>query len=366
MESLESFPMELSSLAADGTDVLAFPCGRRAEIKNREDVMWYLKTSQLALALAIIRSKPLNQSSKGYTEHLAKIISGQDSKWKSRVDALEAEVLHLKQQLLLSKISSGLSLENRIPVVIGKTLLINTEDCSGHLEDSGCDVSNDFIGDTLEILSTSSHSKGDCNCSAPHVNPLGETILTPCADKRISLVAHMRFLQCFLELKNVTEARGLRADVKKLGNDCSTISDSVFLLLDGLVTLCSLPELPFSDVMTRGVCILAQLLSDADLSSQILGKCFRKLEDTMKRLVAVVLNCGRLNRFQVQDSVSHALVLLGQCSVLKKSTVSLLFGELSRFADELQHASEVCLVDRWGSLSRAWLDLDLLSPPQFR
>lgn len=69
---------------------------------------WYLKTSKLALALAIIRSKPAGRSSREYAEQLAILVTQQDSRGKSKVEALEAEVLQLRQQLFLSRISSGL------------------------------------------------------------------------------------------------------------------------------------------------------------------------------------------------------------------------------------------------------------------
>lgn len=69
---------------------------------------WYLKTSKLALALAIIRSKPADRSSREYAEQLAILVTQQDSRGKSKVEALEAEVLQLRQQLFLSRISSGL------------------------------------------------------------------------------------------------------------------------------------------------------------------------------------------------------------------------------------------------------------------
>lgn len=68
---------------------------------------WYLRTSKLALALAIIRSKPADKSSREYTEHLARMVSAQESRWRSKVEALEAEVLQLRQKLLLSRIFSG-------------------------------------------------------------------------------------------------------------------------------------------------------------------------------------------------------------------------------------------------------------------
>nr|XP_056712161.1 meiosis-specific protein MEI4 [Euleptes europaea] len=311
------------------------------EIKDREDVTWYLKISQLALALAVIRSKPPDKSSKEYTEHLAKIVSGSDSKWKSKAEALEAEVLCLRQQL--SKLSSGFCLENRNSAAIGEIILsTNTEDCADQFEDSGCDVSSNCIADTLENLPTSTQNECGSNSSTSVVLSSAHPILTPChAFKTDYLVAHMQFLQRFLELKKLTEAGGLRTDLKKLGIDCSRISDSLSQLVDGLVTSYSLPELLFSVFLKQTIFVITKLLSDADLSHQIVGKCFRKLEESIKRLVAIVLNNTNLNRFQVQDSISHALVLLGKCSTLRNSTISLLFREVSRFAHELQHTNEV-------------------------
>ncbi|KAJ6665833.1 hypothetical protein lerEdw1_001305 [Lerista edwardsae] len=262
------------------------------EIKGREDVMWYVKTCQLALALAIIRSKPPDQSSKEYALCLAKRVSGQGGK---RVEVLEAEVLRLRQQLILSRISAGDCLGNGNPAVTGETLLLtNTEDCSGHFEDSGCDVSNDCIADTPETLPTFCRSERG---SASDISLNALPILTACCSRKsTSLVAHMQFLERFLELRNLAEARGVRTDLKKLGRDGITIADSVSRLLDGLVASYSCPELPFSGVLSQAVFVIAKLLSDANLSRQILGQCFKKLEVSLKRLIAIVLDNSHLNR----------------------------------------------------------------------
>ncbi|XP_048361778.1 meiosis-specific protein MEI4 [Sphaerodactylus townsendi] len=314
---------------------------RWIEIKDRVDVTWYLKTSQLALALAVIRSKPPDQSSKEYTEHLAKIVSGLDSKWKSKAEALEAEVLRLRQQL--SQLSSGLCLENRNSTVIGATVLsTNSEDCADHFEDSGCDVSSICIPDTVETLPTSTPSECGSNSCTSVVLSSVHPLLPPChAFGTDYLVAHMQFLQRFLEVKKLTDTGGLRTDLKNLGIDCSKISDSLSQLVDGLVASYSLPELPFSVFLKQTIFVITKLLNDADLSRQIVAKCFRQLEESIKRLVAIVLNNTNLNRFQVQDSISHALVSLGKCSPLRNSTISLLFREVNRFAHELQHTNEV-------------------------
>nr|XP_008120223.1 PREDICTED: meiosis-specific protein MEI4-like [Anolis carolinensis] len=316
--------------------------GRRApaEIKHEEVVVRYLKTSQLALALAIIRSKPPDKSSKEYAEHLAKIVSGQDFKWKSRIAMLEAEVLHLRQQLLLRKTSSGLRAKHG-PSDETPPLPI-TEEFSDHLEDSGCDISNHCMIDTLETLPSFSHRSRGCNSCASEPLSSRIPIWTSCkASKQKSLISHMQFLQNFFELRKLTKSGGLKTDLEKLGIDCSIISHSFSQLLDGLVTSYSLPELPFLDVTSQAVSLITKLLNDVDISNLILGKCLKKLEDCMKRLLAIVLNSSSLNRFQMQESISHALVLLGQCSTLRNSTISLLFGQVCRFTDELQHANKI-------------------------
>ncbi|XP_061479153.1 meiosis-specific protein MEI4 isoform X3 [Rhineura floridana] len=315
MEDFESPSVQLRP----PTGSLASPYGPFAEIKDKEDVIWYLKTSQLALALAIICSKPPDKSSKEYSEHLAKIVSGQNSKQKLRVEALEAEVIHLRQQLLLNKISSGFCLENRNSTAIGEALPpTHTEDCSGHFEDSGCDTSNDYIADTLETLPTFRHSEHSCNNSASGVSSSALPMLTSCCiSTSKSLVFHMHFLQRFLELKKLTEAGGLRTDLKKLRRDFSTISDSFSQLLDGLVASYSLPELPFSHSLTQAVCVITNLLNDAVVSRQILGKCLKKLEDSVTRLVAVVLNSNHLNRIQAKYNIQYENIFF-LCRVLEQ------------------------------------------------
>lgn len=79
---------------------------------GRENQVWYLKISKLALAFAIIHSKPPGKSCKEYAEHLAKTVSERDFGGKSKVEVLEAEVLRLRQELLLNKVCPRFCLEN--------------------------------------------------------------------------------------------------------------------------------------------------------------------------------------------------------------------------------------------------------------
>ncbi|KAJ7341677.1 hypothetical protein JRQ81_006204, partial [Phrynocephalus forsythii] len=228
----------------------------------------------------------------------------------------------------------------RSSAILGEAgLPSNTDDCSDHFDDSGCDTSSDHVADTLKTCPSLNYRGNGCIGSDAASSTL--PILTSVSmQSRRSLLSHTQFLQYLIELRTLTEAGGLRTDVKKLGKDGSIIFDSFSRLIDGLATSYSLSELPFSDVVTQAICVITKLLSDANLSCLILGRCIKKLEDFVKRLVAIILKSSNPNRFQMQDSISHALVSLGQCSPLRNFTMSLLFREVTHFAEELQHVNE--------------------------
>lgn len=77
-----------------------------------EGEKWFQVTAKVALAVAIVRSKPNGKSSRRYAEELAKHISNQDKKMKNKVKELEAEVLSLRQELFLRKIHNTSNFEH--------------------------------------------------------------------------------------------------------------------------------------------------------------------------------------------------------------------------------------------------------------
>ncbi|XP_037002446.2 meiosis-specific protein MEI4 [Artibeus jamaicensis] len=294
-----------------------------------DNQVWYLRISKLALALAIIRSKPADRSSREYTEHLAKVVSGQESKWREKVETLEAEVLQLRQKLLLSRICSGSfksgdsssQLQVQEPGTSENTLTV--------LEDSGCDLSNEQRTETSEV------SQDFVESYAPTPFPSLPIGKKHCATSENPLSSHMQFLHHLLELKSWTESGSLKTDLSHFENNSSTVSDSVFQLLDGLITFYREPKFPFSSFWTEAVDTLARLISDRDLSNHILKKCSKKLEEFEKTLLQIILRNNHINRFQVQHYVSQSLVTLGNCSLLRKSVISLLLSEVNSFIDDL-------------------------------
>ncbi|KFO89796.1 Meiosis-specific protein MEI4-like, partial [Buceros rhinoceros silvestris] len=301
----------------------------------------YLKISKLALAFAIIRSKPPGKSCREYTEHLAKTVSEQDFGWKSKVEALESEVLRLRQELLLNKICPRFCLENNASA---ETLLdqerINPMSYSSQLEDSGCDVSNDYAFDSLGITSDFHQSEHNVSASKHWLERVLPLNLCS-ASKEESLTAPLQFLQHLLEIRKLSEGGSLQADFTELENDSFTICNSVSQLLDGLTVFYNSPKFPVSNFLTEAVHVLISLITDTKLSNHVLKKCFKKLEEFKKNLIQIILRNSSVNRFQALHAVSHMLVLLGRNNTLRNSLISLLLLEVRQFAEQLLQGHQI-------------------------
>ncbi|KAM4786117.1 meiosis-specific protein MEI4 [Cyanocitta cristata] len=316
-----------------------------AEIKDgREDQILYLKISKLALAFAIIHSKPPGKSSKEYIEYLAKTVSEQDFGWKWKVEVLEAEVLRLRQELLLNRISPRFCLENRKQDTSAETLLgresINPTSYSSQLEDSGCDVCNDSAFDSLGIASDFHQSEHNVNTSKHWLERVPPLNLCR-SSKEQSLTAPVQFLQCLLEIRKLSEGGILQADFSELENDSFTIWNSVSQLLDGLTVFYKSPKFPAPSFLTEGVSVLISLITDTKLSNHVLKKCFKKMEEFKKNLIQIILRNRSVNRFQALHSVSQTLGLLGRNNILRNSLISLLLLEVRQFAEQLLQAHQV-------------------------
>uniref|UniRef100_A0A8C5JQA7 Meiotic double-stranded break formation protein 4 n=1 Tax=Junco hyemalis TaxID=40217 RepID=A0A8C5JQA7_JUNHY len=291
----------------------------------------YLKISKLALAFAIIHSKPPGKSSKEYAEYLARTVSEQDFGWKWKVEVLEAEVLQLRQELLLNRISPRFCLENSKSVLVdtsAETLLgqesINPTSYSSQLEDSGCDVYND------------SHNFNTSKHWLERVPPLNLCHTS----KEQSLTAPVHFLQRLLEIRKLSERGVLQADFSELENDSFTICNSVSQLLDGLTFFYNSPKFPAPGFLTEGVCVLLSLITDTKLSNHVLKKCFKKIEEFKKNLIQVILGNRSVNRFQALHSVSQTLGLLGGNNILRNSLIPLLLSGVRHFAEQLLQAHQ--------------------------
>ncbi|NXO01246.1 MEI4 protein, partial [Rhinopomastus cyanomelas] len=312
----------------------------------------YLKIAKLALAFAVIRSKPPGRSCREYAEHLARAVSEREAGWESKVEVLEAEVLRLRQELLLYKICPRFCPERDASAeAVPHQECVKPVSGTSQLEDSGCDVSDC----AFESLGTGpDFHQSECNISTPKSWLEGGLPLNLCSTSREdSLTAPVQFLQHLLEIRKLSEGGNLQADFTELENDCVTIHSSVSRLLDGLTVLYNSPKFPASDVLTEAVCVLSSLITDSRLSNHVVKKCFKKLEEFEKNLIQIILRNSSVNRFQALHAVSRTLLSLGRNNTLRSSLISLLLLEVRQFAEQLLEGLQMpagCDVTRYENI----------------
>ncbi|XP_043942747.1 meiosis-specific protein MEI4 [Protopterus annectens] len=262
--------------------------------------IWYYRTCKLALALAVISTRPPGKTSKEYAEFLVATVSCQGTKWRSKVEALEAEVFRLRQEALLSKLSSrtkeSLSIEDSISC---STLQLCSKSASlfsvatEHGEDSGCDVS------TLNSLSGSSNlARSEPNylsCTLPLLTLPGDNHNQQSSkEKHLEMCTH--FLQNLIGLKKLSEA-GSVTTAGFIGSDFSIVTDSVSQLIQGMSEFYRSPKDVFFDMFFKEAPnVLAFLIEETHLPKSVLNQCSKKLEDFQKELLKLILENGSINR----------------------------------------------------------------------
>ncbi|XP_009989153.1 PREDICTED: meiosis-specific protein MEI4-like, partial [Tauraco erythrolophus] len=188
---------------------------------------------------------------------------------------------------------------------------VNPMSFSSQLEDSGCDVSNDYAFDSLGIASDFHLSERNANtskCWLERAPPLNLC----CSSKEEPLTAPVQFLQNLLEIRKLSEGGILQADFTELENDSFTVCNSVSQLLDGLTVFYKSPKFPVSNFLTEAVCVLISLITDTRLSNHVLKKCFKKLEEFKKNLIQIILRNSSVNRVSLKhlSSFPHYFSIL--------------------------------------------------------
>ncbi|KAM5164963.1 meiosis-specific protein MEI4 [Mantella aurantiaca] len=302
---------------------------------------WFKMTAKVALAVGIIRCKPNGKSSREYAEELAKHVSSKDTKMKNKVEELEAEVLSLRQELLLHKIHSESNFKHKC-ISLASEPREDSQSISQLQDDSGCDISNEDGVDAL----TASQSSNNCDQLLTSLssftlpsNPLPIKKYITVGKGQLS--SQINFLNHLLILRKLATAGGQISDLTKFGMDSSIVPESVSGLLNGLLSLYKNPKPSVSRFQTEAIRTVTNLISDSHVSKNILKECMMRLEAFEESLVHMILTNSNVNRFQDQQVMVDCLYQLGKCSRVKGPIINLLFFEIKNFVDELlQHQGE--------------------------
>ncbi|KAJ8275026.1 hypothetical protein COCON_G00096510 [Conger conger] len=299
---------------AEGGDSKLERCNKeRAALKN-----WYLRTVKLAAAVAVIKSKPPGRSGRQHAEYLAANLQNRDVDWKAKAQTLQQEVLHLRQELFLTKIlSKTSSCDGTGDGSIDPESGGSTKDTSTW-EDSGFETQ-----ENSEVLPPAP-KPGEI---AP-VAPACQTLFSS-APKGRTVLLHTQFLQSLVGLARL-EDRDLP------DGECSIVPDSIAQLLAGMVSACrDVQLLPSAPLLLRAARVAARA-ADCRISGRPPSvDVMRQVEDSLKEFTDLLLNNSQLNRFGMQETLADCLALLGGSRVLKPLLVPHILHQINCFASQL-------------------------------
>ncbi|XP_059212994.1 meiosis-specific protein MEI4 isoform X2 [Centropristis striata] len=263
---------------------------RRREMETKEEQLtgaspaeWFLRKARAALAVAIIKNKPSGVSGREYAEASACRLKSQDESWKDKAQGLERELLRLRQELLITRVTSHTK---------------STAEAASH-DDPMDNASLDLFGPASEAYSSGSETPEllleDPQPPIPFLEPPVPSIhhRSP-----VGMPPHVQFLQSMCALHRV---EGNHKGLESLwfgpdGDAGSVLVDSVCQLLDLVVAACRDPP-PMGPVdMVLQACQVTTRAIDLFCSKRLPSVEFkRRVEESLSELTGLLLHSHQLS-----------------------------------------------------------------------
>ncbi|KAL4649025.1 meiosis-specific protein MEI4-like [Arapaima gigas] len=292
--------------------------------RNDAENDFYLRVAKLAVAVAVIKSKPAGMTGKQHAEYLASRLLAEDDTWKAKAQSLQEEVLQLQQELLLSKDQLDPHGSSR-PEVGNVTMNQLSQDCEDSMKSTltwGGD-SGFGTGSNMEKLPSSQGSYLSQPTLSSKVLPLIPTTNTDSCER--DMLLHTQFLQSVVGFQGLVTFE----------RDSSVVTDTIFQLLSCFMAALSDPRmLPPAPLLRRAANVAAQTVES--FHGPASGKLVEQAEGCLKYLTDLLLKHSQLGRFQVQETLADCLILLGGSSSLRLSFVHHTLCEINHFGDLLR------------------------------
>ncbi|CAL8394698.1 unnamed protein product [Gadus morhua 'NCC'] len=320
---------------------------------------WLVRKARLAVALAVIKSRPPGLSGRQQAEALASRMRSRDAGLRSRGQELQEEVLRLRQQLLLAKMAAqrrdvgGASGEDGyLPQDLG----VPAEE-EASMVDSDSESLLPHMDPVHPVVSGGPHT--DPVPPAVPVNPQTFSSAPPrrfpppqtASPRGGSMQGHMRFLQSLCGLRRAADrgggggAPGPAWSGPQQQEGSAVMAESLSQLLGSVVAAAACPAdppvLPSGALVLEACRVLAGATDAGGLNRQSLF--VTEVEGSLKELVGLLLSADRLGKGAVSgDHLTEVLVLLGESRLLRPLLVRHLLSLLRGLAQRLCH---LCLVE---------------------
>ncbi|XP_035473170.2 meiosis-specific protein MEI4 isoform X4 [Scophthalmus maximus] len=332
---------------SDGGRVTVLPLPRSSLLSTGADeALWFLARARVAVAVAVIKSRPAGMSGREHAEALGRQLRSEDESWRGKAEGLQREVLRLRQELLIARATS---------VTQGATETAGpdraVDDASQDLFDTS-DAAPDCDSDTPELF-LPDHQPA---ISLPEPDPQAAISLprppTPsCHYGRFpqeeALHSHVHFLQTLCALHRVEgSGSGLEAlwfspdGVGGAGE--SVLADSVCQLLCSVAAACRVPAPPcvcLGDLVPRACRAAARAMdlfcSQRRPSAEFTGR----VEESLRELTGLLLHGDQPS--EAAETLVTCLVTLGSSNMSRSFLIGHILSQLSAVADQLWQVFQI-------------------------
>ncbi|XP_066533664.1 meiosis-specific protein MEI4 isoform X2 [Hoplias malabaricus] len=295
--------------------------------------------AKLAIAVAIIKSKPPGRSGRQHAEKLAASLKQQDEAWKAKAQDLKEEVLRLRQELLLTKLRSNA----RSSAVGGRgdegeqrLLSQDPQDVQLSESDSGCGTSNN-----TQTLIDPVDAQVPWPRSTMPPSSICPSLLTFPNQKGTM----ERALSSTQFLQHLTGLRRLGSSSLTVDWDGALVWDSVFHLLSSVTEAfkevsSGKAALPQPALLLEASHVSAQALEQREVHQKPPALYSGQVEDSLKELIDLLVSNSQLNKFAVQETLTECLISLGGSGVLRSVLIRLLLSHIIHLAQDLWNACQ--------------------------
>ncbi|XP_060947943.1 meiosis-specific protein MEI4 [Limanda limanda] len=287
-------------------------------LKGVSPLLQFCTKAQVAVAVAIIKSRPAGMSGREHAMALRSRLRSQDHGWREKAQELEQEVLRLRQELMITKVTAVARNATKTP--------------GQHAADEAS--SQDLFGP--------SQPQPDCDSATPELlqedpRPAASPPQPPTASSlhERAMHPHVHFLQALCALHRAAgDQRGLEALwFSPDGGAGSVLADSVCQLLHSVAVACrDPPPLGPCDLVLQA-CRVAARAMDLFCSQRIPSAEFlRRVEGSLSDLTAMLL----LNPpGRTAEKLMEYLLALGSSNMSKSFVIRHLLSQVSAVADQL-------------------------------
>ncbi|XP_034017803.1 meiosis-specific protein MEI4 [Thalassophryne amazonica] len=286
--------------------------GKFAATSGTRSAEWFFLRAKLAVAVAVIKTTPSGMSVREHCEALALRLKNQDESWKGKALELEKEVLRLQQELLLTKMTTA-SKSSREAAESDDTVQNFSQDLFGPGNEA---CNNDLQPNCDEDSQTPIHPEAEVQ--EPDPAPSTDfTQLQPCyghaSDPHGKMVfPHLEFLLALCGLRRVG-GRAVSLEAVCFSPEGELILvDTVCQLFDSIVMACKAPPaVGPGDLILQACQVAAQVMDLFCARKRPSVKFVIHMEESLRELTAVLLNCPQPSGLQVAETLRACLTAVG-------------------------------------------------------